>query len=89
MAAVDQYIAKAEVKMSGNTPTPVKAVQQYEADEALAKKLQQEYEDENKAEQMQEEVNLEDEFNAATDRLHQQESERYLRRVTGPEATTQ
>ncbi len=48
------------------TPSPVRAVRQFEADELLAKQLQQTYEDEAKAAELEEELDLADEFDAVT-----------------------
>jgi hypothetical protein len=78
-----KYTSISFQKMSGeaSSPCPVKKVEQFEADEALAAKMQQQFSDEAQATEMQEEVEIEDEFAAATDRVHEQQSARYLNRL--------
>lgn len=48
------------------TPSPVRAVRQFEADEEAAKKLQQLYDDENQAAETQEQIDTDAEFDRVT-----------------------
>ena len=63
------------------TPSPVRQVRQYEKDMEIAKKLQQMYEDEQRAVEMEEEIKVEDEFEAATQKFHEQRSKEAISKM--------
>lgn len=65
------------------TPSPVRAVRRFEADEAAARKLQQLYDDEVTAVHAQESATMEDEFDAATLRYQEERSQQALKRYGG------
>lgn len=67
--------------MEAQTPSPVKAVQQYEADEAIAKKLQQEYDDAAQAQETQELLELDDEFDRVTQQVNEAKSEKLAQKL--------
>lgn len=63
------------------TPSPARQVAQYEADEAMARRMQQAYDDEIAAARVQANLNIEDEFAAATNARNEQLSERVMKRM--------
>ena len=65
----------------GQTPSPVRAVRQFEADEAIARKLQQEYEDEQRAIEAQTLINEEAEFDRVTRAVDEQRDYRLAQRL--------
>ena len=66
---------------TNDTPSPVRQVRQYEKDMEIAKKLQQMYEDEQRAVEMEEEIKVEDEFDAATRRFHEEQDKEALSKM--------
>lgn len=72
--------------MADATPSPVKAVRQFEEDEAIARRMQQAFDDEVHAERAQQIAHIEDEFDAATERFNEERNQRTLMRMG---ATTQ
>lgn len=52
--------------MMDQTPSPIRAVRQFEADEAAARQLQQLYDDEAHAAERQEQLDIDAEFDQVT-----------------------
>ena len=67
--------------MADATPSPVRQVRQFEADEAAATRLQQEYDDEARAAQMEEIDRIDAEFDDATRRADNERNERAVQRL--------
>lgn len=63
------------------TPSPVRQVRQYEKDMEIAKKLQQMYEDEQKAIELEEEIKVEDEFESATQKFNEEQSNEAINKM--------
>jgi hypothetical protein len=63
------------------TPSPVRAVRQFEADEAMARKLQQEQEDELRAREAQALIDEEAEFDRVTRSVDEQRDFRLAQRL--------
>ena len=63
-----------------NTPSPVRAVRQFEADCAKAAAMQQLFDDEAHAARVEEEGKIEDEFDAATRALNEERSQKVLKK---------
>jgi hypothetical protein len=73
---------------AGATPSPVRQVRQYEKDMEIAKKLQQMYDDEHRAVEMEEEIKVEDEFDAATRKFHEEQDQKFLSTLAKKEGIT-
>ena len=67
--------------MADVTPSPVRQVRQFEADEVAATKLQQEFDDEANAAHLAEVDRIEDEFDRATRLADEERNARALRRM--------
>eukprot|EP00672_Neobodo_designis_P020763 CAMPEP_0174852232 /NCGR_PEP_ID=MMETSP1114-20130205/25258_1 /TAXON_ID=312471 /ORGANISM="Neobodo designis, Strain CCAP 1951/1" /LENGTH=72 /DNA_ID=CAMNT_0016086813 /DNA_START=27 /DNA_END=245 /DNA_ORIENTATION=+ len=65
----------------GETPSPVRQVRQFEADEAAAEKLQQEFDDEARAAHLEEVERIDAEFDEATRRVDEERNQKALERL--------
>lgn len=63
------------------TPSPVRAVRQFEADEEAARKLQQMYDDETHAQETQEQIDIDAEFDRVTRAADEAKGEKLARRL--------
>jgi hypothetical protein len=64
-----------------DVPSPVRKVQQFERDEALAARLQQEFNDEANAAQLEQVERIDAEFDEATRRVDEERTRKALERV--------
>lgn len=69
------------MSLPDQTPSPVRAVRQFEADEEAAKKLQQLYDDENHAAEVQELIDTDAEFDRVTRAADEAKSEKLAQRL--------
>ena len=81
MSTPQRDVQPQQQQPAGATPSPVREVLRFERDAALAQRLQQEEADAQRAAELDEELRLEDEFDAATRRVHDDASARLIQQM--------